>query len=225
MKYYALIVAGGNGSRMSSDVPKQFLLLKGKPVLMHTVEAFYQSDIKPEIIIVLNRLYTDQWKSFCEEYNFNIPHKVVAGGENRFYSVKNGLNEISENAVVAVHDAVRPLIDIALITKSYIVAQEKGNAVCCISSRDSIRQKQGNSSIALKRESIFIVQTPQTFQAKLLKEAYNQPYTDEFTDDASVAEKAGVAINLIEGNRQNIKITYQEDLLIAEVLLNRKSGI
>jgi len=219
---YALIVAGGSGSRMLSAVPKQFLLLGGVPVLMHTIRAFYQSQFKPKLILVLPADFHTYWQQLCLEHSFTIPHQLVSGGETRFHSVKNGLDVIEDNttAVVAIHDAVRPLTDTKIIDHSYTCAAEHGNAVVAVKSRDSVRQLKNNRSLSLIRDEIYLVQTPQTFQLAQLREAYKQPYNPKFTDDASVVEETGVAINLIEGNYRNIKITFPEDIAIAELLMS-----
>jgi 2-C-methyl-D-erythritol 4-phosphate cytidylyltransferase len=221
---YAIIVAGGSGSRMQSVVPKQFLSINGLPVLMHTLLAFYNSDSKPQLILVLPTDYHDHWAQLCTTYNFNIPHQLLSGGETRFHSVKNGLGLIPDNedSIIAVHDAVRPLTSREIIDESYQYAAANGNAIAAVKSRDSIRQLKDGSSIALTRDEIYLVQTPQTFQSAQLKKAYYQPYNSHFTDDASVVEATGIKINLIEGNYQNIKITFAEDIAIAELLLKNK---
>ncbi len=222
VKCYALIVAGGIGNRMNSDIPKQFMLLSGKPVLMHTITAFSSSKYSPEIVVVLNAGYINYWEELCGQFNFYIPHKVVPGGENRFYSVKNGLEVIEENTLVAVHDAVRPLITDQTITMAYEQAYFKGNACCAINSRDSIRQKQADEkTIALNREFVYLMQTPQTFKASLLKNAYQQTYRKGFTDEATVLEQFGETINIVEGETNNIKITFSKDLAIADILLKK----
>lgn len=215
---YAIIVAGGSGSRMQSAVPKQFLLLNGRPVLMHTVEAFYNSASHPQIIIVLPAAYQSYWEQLCTDHNFTIPHQLVTGGETRFHSVKNGLDAIAEDsdALVAVHDAVRPLPGEAIINESYKRAAETGNAITAVKSRDSVRQLKNGASISLLRDEIYLVQTPQTFKIEQLRIAYNQPFNAGFTDDASVVEAAGFPISIIEGSYRNIKITFPEDITIAE---------
>ncbi len=221
LKSFAIIVAGGTGSRMGTDVPKQFLLLKGKPVVMHTIEAFHQSGIKPEIILILHPDYHAYWIKLCREFNFTIPHQLINGGETRFYSVKNGLHVVpaDANALIAVHDAARPMTSADIIVKSYHIAAELGNAVTAVKSRDSVRQVKGSVSMSLQRDEVYLVQTPQTFQSAQLKEAYLQPYSEKFTDDASVVEQAGHPIHLIEGSYRNIKITFPEDIAIATLLL------
>jgi 2-C-methyl-D-erythritol 4-phosphate cytidylyltransferase len=223
-KNYAIIVAGGTGTRMQTAVPKQFLLLHGLPVLMHTILAFIQSAIKPDIILVLPAAYHDYWKELCNTHQFDTPHQLVTGGEARFHSVKNGLDLIpaDENTLVAIHDAVRPLTSSHIIETSYQYAQEHGNAVTAVKSRDSVRQLVNNRSVSLLRDQIYLIQTPQTFKASLLKKAYEQPYSESFTDDASVVEQYGAEIHLTEGSHQNIKITFPEDIAIAELLLNKK---
>ncbi|WP_261382196.1 2-C-methyl-D-erythritol 4-phosphate cytidylyltransferase [Mucilaginibacter achroorhodeus] len=221
---YAVIVAGGTGSRMQSALPKQFIEIYGQPVLMHTIRAFFESSAAPQIILALNSNYHDLWAELCQRHSFTIPHTVIAGGETRFHSVKNALEIITEaNAIVAVHDAVRPLTSKQTIEESFRVAASNGTAVTAVKSRDSIRQLNGDISACLNRDEIYLVQTPQTFRASVLKEAYEQPYTSLFTDDASVVEKAGYRINLIKGDHSNIKITFPEDVIIAEALLSKKA--
>jgi 2-C-methyl-D-erythritol 4-phosphate cytidylyltransferase len=221
---YAIIVAGGSGTRMQSALPKQFLLLCGKPVLMHTIEEFYNSKSSPQIILVLHTSYHDLWKQLCNSHHFTIQHTLIAGGETRFHSVKNAVDLILDNNVlIAVHDAVRPLVSGAIIDEAYQCAAATGTAVTAVKSRDSIRKLNGTTSTSLNRDEIYLVQTPQTFQSALLKEAYNQPYNPNFTDDASVVEYAGNQITLIEGNYSNIKITFPEDIIVAEALINKKS--
>lgn len=223
---YAIIVAGGSGSRMASVVPKQFLLVNGLPVLIHTMLAFYNSIAKPQLILALPASYQDYWNQLCRTHHFNIPFKLVDGGETRFHSVKNALALIDnddEHAVIAVQDAVRPLTSSKIIDAAYQCANTYGNAVVAVKSRDSIRQLKGDTSTALTRDEIYLVQTPQTFQLAQLKKAYQQTYNDKFTDDASVVEATGLKINLIEGDYHNIKITFPEDIVIAELFLKNKS--
>jgi 2-C-methyl-D-erythritol 4-phosphate cytidylyltransferase len=222
-KPYAIIVAGGSGSRMRSALPKQFLLLNGKPVIMHAISAFKNCSASPEIIVVLHPDFHDYWKELCAQHNFTIAHHLVSGGQTRFHSVQNALNIIHDDeAVVAIHDSVRPLITPAVIDRSFRCATELGNAVVAVKSRDSVRQVTNAKSASLLRDEIYLVQTPQTFRLKQLKEAYQQIFDECFTDDASVIEKAGFSIKLIEGEQSNFKITFPEDLLLAEVLLKQK---
>jgi 2-C-methyl-D-erythritol 4-phosphate cytidylyltransferase len=224
MKHYAIIVAGGSGTRMHSAVPKQFLLLNGTPVLMHTINVFNSCDASPEIIVVLHPNSHEYWQSLCEEHDFTIPHQLVSGGDTRFHSVRNGINAIDDDdAIIAIHDAVRPLVTKEIIDESYDCAEKYGNAIVAIKSRDSVRQIKDNRSQSLNRDEIYLIQTPQTFQSAQLKNAYHQPYQESFTDDASVVEQTGVNINLISGSYQNMKITYPEDVAIAEFLLKNGS--
>lgn len=220
---YAIIVAGGSGSRMQSTVPKQFLSLNGTPVLMHTLLAFYHSHSCPQIILVLPIDFHDYWKQICATHNFDLPHQLVSGGQTRFHSVKNGLDTITATDVlIAVHDAVRPLTSQAIIDNAYQYAAQHGNAITAVKSRDSIRQVKNGVSVSLIRDEIYLVQTPQTFQLAQLKKAYQQPYDDKFTDDASVVEETGIPITLINGDHQNIKITFPEDIAIAELILKNR---
>ncbi len=223
-KNYAIIVAGGSGTRMGSAIPKQFLLLNGKPVLMHTIEAFHNCVAQPHILLVLHADFHTYWHQLCADHNFTIPHQLIKGGETRFHSVKNGLDTITydTDAVVAVQDAVRPLTDKEIIDASFTYAFEHGNAIAAVKSRDSIRQLQNGHSVSLLRDDIYLIQTPQTFGLEQLKKAYEHGYDAIFTDDASVVERSGIAINLIEGNYKNIKITFPEDIAIAEAILNKK---
>lgn len=222
MKYYAIVVAGGSGSRMNAAVAKQFLLLKGKPVLMHTLEKFDACAVNPEIILVLNVHQHQYWEELCEKYNFLVPHRLVKGGIQRFHSVHNGLKTIKGNGIVAVHDAVRPLVSDELILQSYETAARTGAVVAAIQPTDSVRMINGDRTQALKRENLYLIQTPQTFDVAVLKRAYKADYRNDFTDDASVAEHAGKQITMIPGSRENLKITYPEDLQLAELLLNKK---
>jgi 2-C-methyl-D-erythritol 4-phosphate cytidylyltransferase len=225
MKYYAIIVAGGTGSRMKSQSPKQFLLLEGKPVLMHTLEAFYACSLNPEIILVLNIHQQHTWEELCQTYNFSIPHKVVNGGDERFYSVQNGLKGIKGPAIVAIHDAVRPLVSTELILNCFQKAEENGNAVVGVTPTDSVRRLINEEKTeALDRNKLVLIQTPQTFRIEQLKKAYLQPFRNEFTDDASVVERAGYPVHVIPGERENIKITYKEDLVIASLFLQKKAS-
>lgn len=220
MKYYAVIVGGGSGNRMQSELPKQFMLLAGKPILMHTITAFYHSEYKPEIIVVLNVDFHLYWENLCKQYHFSIPHILVKGGSQRFHSVKNGIKLIKGKAIIAIHDAVRPLVSKQLINRSFREAELAGNAVTAIKSRDSVRQQNEKHSIPLNRDEIYLIQTPQTFSSDILNKAYKQDFRNEFTDDASVVERSGIAINLIEGESSNFKITLPEDLKIADIYLN-----
>jgi len=225
MKYYAIIVAGGTGSRMNSTAPKQFLLLEGKPILMHTMQAFHTCSLKPQIILVLNIHQHHAWEELCVQFDFKIPHEVVMGGDERFYSVQNGLKQVKGDAIVAIHDAVRPLISPQLIETSFLEAERSGNAVLGVTPTDSVRKIISEEQTeALDRSKLMLIQTPQTFKLEQLRKAYQQPFRNDFTDDASVVERAGYAVHVIPGARENIKITYAEDLVIASLFMQKKAS-
>jgi len=216
----ALIVAGGKGERMNSDIPKQFIEINGKPVLMYTIEAFVKYNADIQIILVLPASQTDQWENLCKKYAFNIKHTVVTGGPTRFHSVQNGLKSIVTPSIVAVHDGVRPLVSIQTISKCFVEAEIHKTAVPITEMVESIRKITGSSSESANRSEFRLVQTPQVFDGELLKRAYRQEFSDSFTDDASVVESLGEKIYLVEGNRENIKITTAMDLVIAKTLLS-----
>jgi 2-C-methyl-D-erythritol 4-phosphate cytidylyltransferase len=219
MKKFALIVAGGSGSRMNSKVPKQFLLLKQKPVLMHTLERFAAYDSSIEIILVLPSSQFEYWEELCFQYDFRILHRLVAGGSVRFESVRNGLSIITDEGLVAIHDGVRPLVSFETIDWCFKVAEEKGNALPVMPVIESIRIVEGDKSYPVDREKYVAVQTPQVFHVSEIKKAYSLGFDPAFTDDTMVLERLGIQINLVEGNRENIKITHASDLVIAEALL------
>jgi 2-C-methyl-D-erythritol 4-phosphate cytidylyltransferase len=215
-----ILVAGGTGTRMNSAVAKQFIPIGGKPVLMHTFDAFYRYDAGMQFILVLFRSLESEWRNLSVKYNFNIPHTIVAGGEERFHSVKNGLSALQPDIeLVAVHDAVRPLVTSETIARSFDAAAKYGAAIPVIPVTDTIRRLNEGSSFTLPRNELAAVQTPQCFNRDLLVRSYELPYSTIFTDDASVVEYGGNAVHLVEGNRTNIKITTLEDLLIAEAFL------
>ncbi|PYF72893.1 2-C-methyl-D-erythritol 4-phosphate cytidylyltransferase [Pedobacter nutrimenti] len=225
MKYYAIIVAGGSGNRMKAALAKQFLLLQDLPILMHTLRAFHHCSLQPEILLVLNIHQHQYWEDLCVKYHFDVPHQIIKGGEQRFHSVKNGLKNIKGKGIIAVHDAVRPMVSPALIEAAFHAAEENGNAIAAIHPTDSIRiQTTGTHNEALNRDQVFLIQTPQAFHSDQLKNAYKLPYRNEYTDDASVVERAGYPIHLIEGERENIKITYPLDLEIISLLMHKKSS-
>lgn len=201
---------------MGSELPKQFLNLSGKPILMRTLEAFHHHDPTIRIILVIPKSHQSYWKQLTSDYSFDIPIQVVSGGEERFHSVKNGLAVIKEEGLVAVHDAVRPLIDPDIIERTYRSAEENGAAISVVKLKESIRQIDGFSSKAVSRENYRLVQTPQVFKTSLLKQAYEQSYQKEFTDDASVVENLGHPVALVEGSYKNIKITTPEDMELAK---------
>ena len=213
---YAIIVAGGSGSRMQHDVPKQFIEVAGKPVLMRTIEQFYNYNPDVRLVVVLPEQQQTVWRNLCKKYNFTIFHVVVAGGATRFASVKNGLAMVQGEGLVAVHDGVRPFINTEIIKATFKAAAAHGAAVVAVSPKDSIREITASGSKAVPRTNYKLVQTPQIFKADLLHKAYAQPETEHFTDDASVVEQLGTEIVLVEGSYQNIKITTPEDLVLAE---------
>lgn len=222
MKTIAIIVAGGSGTRFGAQMPKQFLELGGKPVLMRTIEAF--GDDAVDVVVTLPADQMDLWRELCGKYAFAVPHRVVAGGETRWHSVKNALDSIGDVAdvdVIAVHDGVRPLASADLICRILDTARKTGSAIPVVPLNDSVRQVDGDASHALDRSSLRAVQTPQAFEARLLMKAYCQPFDVTFTDDASVVERAGHAVTLVEGDPHNLKITRPMDLALAEYLLNR----
>ena len=215
MQKVALIVAGGKGERMNADIPKQFLLLNGTPILMHTLKQFSHFE---EIVLVLPLTQFEYWQELCEKYNFRQQHALVEGGKTRFHSVKNGLDKIADNTTVAIHDGVRPLISTTLIDS--LVAETKSGIgiIPIVPVKDSVRKVEGENSVNLDRSNLFKVQTPQCFLSADIQEAYTQDFSDTFTDDASVFEANGGKINTLLGEEKNLKITTQEDLKIAEIL-------
>lgn len=219
LKKYTIIVAGGMGTRMNSLIPKQFMKLNGKPVLMHTIEKFAESGTNPEIIVALPVDQIENWKALCVDNKFAINHIVVEGGETRYHSVKNCLEKITEEGLVAVHDAVRPLVSSKTIMSAYKAAEMYGNAVPAIPLNDSIRKIESGQNIAVDRSRYCIIQTPQCFTVSLIKKAYKKEYKNTFTDDASVVETLGEQIRLIDGSPDNIKITNPRDIAIAEAIL------
>lgn len=221
MKLYALIMAGGLGSRMNAEIPKQFLLLNNKPILMHTIERFANFGTAIEIVLVLPENQFGYWENLCEEYGFVVPHTLVAGGQIRFESVKNGLAALPDDGIVAIHDGVRPLVSRQTLARCFETANAKGNALPVVPVIESLRQIDNNTNTAADRSKFVTVQTPQVFKLREIKEAYQQPFNPLFTDDASVMERIGITIELVEGNIENVKITTPTDLCVAEVLLER----
>ena len=221
MKKYIIIVAGGKGLRMGGDIPKQFVPVKGKPVLMRTLEAFYAYDEQMELILVLPVNQQDYWKHLCVEYGFTVPHRIASGGVTRFHSVKNGLALIEgEDGLVGVHDGVRPFVAREVIASCYDTAVEKEAVIPVTEVVETLRLLTGEEeSKTVPRSAYRLVQTPQVFTVSLLKQAYEQAYTPDFTDDASVVEAWGHAVYLVPGNRENIKLTTPFDLKVAEALL------
>ncbi|MCU0356204.1 MAG: 2-C-methyl-D-erythritol 4-phosphate cytidylyltransferase [Cyclobacteriaceae bacterium] len=218
MKEYALIVAGGKGTRIKSKVPKQFLDLDGLPILIHTLNAFYEYSPEINIVLVLPEDDFAIWNELCELHNYRKPLILERGGETRFQSVRNGLAKIHDEGLVAIHDGVRPLVSKNIIAASFRLAAVHGSAVATVRLKDSIRMTDQDTTRAMDRSRFRIVQTPQTFRISLIKEAYQIKEDPSLTDDASVAEKSGHIISLFEGSYENIKITTPEDLVIAEAL-------
>lgn len=218
MKKYAIIVAGGSGKRMGGNLPKQFLKLSGLPILVHTLQAFYDADPEIQLIITLPAAEIQFWEELKDWHHNEVEHTVVAGGDTRYQSVKNALSYVNEG-LVAVHDGVRPFVSAKIINQSFEIAESKGAAVTAVPMKDSVRKvdDKGNSE-NIDRSTLRMVQTPQTFDTELLKSAYKTPYSSRFTDDASVVEAYGHEVSLIEGDYKNIKITTPEDLVIAEAL-------
>jgi 2-C-methyl-D-erythritol 4-phosphate cytidylyltransferase len=219
MNLFVVIVAGGSGKRMGADTPKQFLELAGKPVLMHTIEKFKKYNDTIEIITVLPENQLRFWNELQKKYSFDIPHTLVRGGAKRFISVRHGLEFVNEPGLVAIHDGVRPLVSPDTIKRCFDAAEKYGNAIPVINPADSLRLETDNGNAPINRMNIKQVQTPQVFDIDLIKKAYRQDWDPSFTDDATVLEKAGEKIHMVEGNRENIKITNPEDLSIAETLL------
>lgn len=223
MNQYVVIVAGGSGKRMGAEIPKQFLELAGRPVLMHTIERFKSFSETIEIITVLPENQLRFWIELQKKHSFSVPHTLVKGGSNRFHSVSNGLKFVNTPGLVAIHDGVRPFVSIDTIRRCFETAEKLGNAVPSISPSESLRLITEEGSEPLNRFRVKLIQTPQVFNASLIKCAYLQIYNTDFTDDATVLEKTGEKINLVEGNRENIKITNPEDLIISAALLSSLS--
>ena len=217
---YVIIVAGGKGLRMGSDIPKQFLPIGGKPVLMRTLERFREYSKELNIILVLPEAQQDYWQELCKKYNFEVEYQLANGGQTRFHSVQNGLALVPDDAegVVGVHDGVRPFPAVEVIRKCYEAARTAKAVIPVIPVVETVRHLEGEESVTVPRGDYRLVQTPQTFDIQLLKAVNRQPYNDGFTDDASVVESYGHAITLVEGNRENIKITTPYDIVVAEAL-------
>ncbi len=235
---YIIIVAGGKGLRMGTDIPKQFLPIGGKPVLMRTLERFREYSADLQIILVLPKAQQDYWKKLCQKHNFTVEYQLTDGGETRFHSVQHGLALIPDDVegVVGVHDGVRPFPSVEVIRNCYETAREKKAVIPVIPIVETVRHLIGESnvqcstfnvqrSVTVPRNDYRLVQTPQCFDIQLLKAANRQPYNDGFTDDASVVEAFGLSITLVEGNRENIKITTPFDIVVAEAIINYQSSI
>ena len=219
VKRSVIVVAGGAGNRMDSAVPKQFLLLSGRPMLMHSMVSFDHAFPGIPIVVALPFSHFDMWHSLCEEHAFELPHQLVAGGETRFQSVKNALSCIGSEGLVAIHDGARPLVSETLIRTLFLAASLSGNSIPAIPLNESLRVTEGDASRAVNRSLHRVVQTPQVFHAAVIKKAYEQVYRESFTDDATVAESIGETIHLTDGDPVNMKVTHRYDLAAAEALL------
>ena len=228
MDKYAIIVAGGSGSRMGGDLPKQFMLLDGKPIVLHTIERFLSLSFPVEIILILPPAYKEYWKDYCFENKVSFRHTLVSGGITRFHSVKNALKYVPSGAVVAIHDGVRPFVSPEFLERLFTLGQEKGAVIPMVGAVDSMRVKtvqkerenrDDQEYIPVERENYFLVQTPQVFQSDIILDAYKQAFMPSFTDDASVVEKMGCKIYVTDGSRYNIKLTHTEDMLLAEAIM------
>lgn len=214
-----IIVAGGSGKRLGGPVPKQFQTVKGRPLLMWTIEAFHRFDPSMQLIVVLPQTHFDIWKALCMGHRFFINHEVVAGGEQRWHSVKAGLEKVGHDGLVAVHDGVRPLVRVDLIARCFDAADQQAAAIPVVPVVPSIRETTADGSRALDRSKLLAVQTPQCFHADLLRRAFEQPYDPAFTDEATLVERLGVKVALVEGEENNIKVTNAMDMRVVEALL------
>ncbi len=219
MKKTVIIVAGGKGTRMKGETPKQFIEINDKPLLMYSFECFHRYDDSILFILALHPDYFSIWRDLIKKHHFSIKHDIVQGGDTRFHSVLNALYKSRDECLIAVHDAVRPLVSRETIERCFNVAEQKGCAVPCIEISESVRELTADGSRPVDRDRLRVIQTPQVFRADILKQAYRQTYIHAFSDDASVVEYAGYTITLVEGNRENIKITTREDLLLAEAFI------
>lgn len=224
IKNNVIIVAGGSGKRMGTTIPKQFLLLKGKPILYYTIKQFLDFDNNINIILVLPDNQISHWEKLCSIHNIKFPHTITKGGKERFFSVKNGLKLIQNNGLVGVHDGVRPLVSLNTIKNCYEAASEYGASIPFIDVYETIRMLTTDGSKTVDRDNYKLIQTPQVFRKQILDEAYKQDFKATFTDDASVVESLGYKIHLTPGNRENIKITTNNDLKIAELYLAKNSN-
>lgn len=224
MKKAAILVAGGKGTRMGGPVSKQYLPIAGKPILMHTLEVFSKAEPEIELILVLPEMDFGLWQGLVEQHHFSIAHHIVAGGNSRFQSVKNGLKAVSFNSgLVAIHDGVRPFVKETVIQDSFQEAAQNGSAIAVVSLKDSIRKlTDDGKSFYQERQYFRLVQTPQTFQLEKIRKAFETTELPQFTDDATVYEHQGWQVSLIPGNPENIKITTPEDMDYAEFLASKK---
>lgn len=219
---YAIIVAGGTGTRMGGNTPKQFMLLKDKPVLYYTIKTFLDAFDDLQVILVLPVDFTDMGQEIIDAYFDKDRVRITAGGDTRFQSVKNGLTLVDNESIVFVHDGVRCLLTADLIHRCYAQALETGTAIPAIPSKDSIRVLTEDGNEALERDKVMLIQTPQTFHSKIIVPAFQIDFKDKFTDEATVAEAFGMKVSLVDGEEENIKITHPVDLLVAEMILNQR---
>jgi 2-C-methyl-D-erythritol 4-phosphate cytidylyltransferase len=224
MLKYAIIVAGGSGTRMGGNLPKQFLLLKNKPVLFYTIKTFLEAYEDLKVILVLPVEYTDMGQEIIDAWFDKDRIRITTGGDTRFQSVKNGLQLVEDESIIFVHDGVRCLLSAALIQTCYAKAVETGSAIPVVKSKDSVRLLIGEGNDAIDRNRVMLVQTPQTFHSKILLPAFKIDYKDKFTDEASVVEAYGLKVSLVEGEETNIKITTPMDLMIAESILEENES-
>jgi 2-C-methyl-D-erythritol 4-phosphate cytidylyltransferase len=219
VKQTFIITAGGIGKRMNSSIPKQFILLDGKPILMRTIEVFYSFNPQAQLLLTLPKDWWEYWVELCNTYSFSIKVELIEGGIERYDSIKNALSKVT-GELVAIHDGVRPLVSIETIESALNCAAQNGSAVPVVQLKESLRQTTKDSSAAVDRSQFYLVQTPQCFQLGILRKAYELPFSSTITDDASLVEKSGAKIHLTEGNEENIKITTPSDLKIAEALIS-----
>jgi 2-C-methyl-D-erythritol 4-phosphate cytidylyltransferase len=222
MKKITIIVAGGTGTRMKGEKPKQFIEIDGKPVVIYSLEAFFHYDNSIRFILALHSGYFSMWEKIINKYPIFSGLTIVQGGETRFHSVLNALKMVEEESIVAIHDAVRPLVSRETISRCFKTAETEGCAVPCLEISESVREIKSKGTRPVNRDILRTIQTPQVFRSEILKKAYEQKYRMNFTDDATVVENAGYKITLVEGNRENIKITTKEDLILIEKLLGKK---
>ncbi|MBE0673904.1 MAG: 2-C-methyl-D-erythritol 4-phosphate cytidylyltransferase [Bacteroidales bacterium] len=224
MKRYVLIVAGGSGMRMGTATPKQFLLLAGKPLLMHTISRLYRLTGESPVTVVLPEEHVKSWEALVRQYSYAVPHSIVTGGAERFHSVKNGLDTLPDEGFVAIHDGVRPFVSADTIDRLFREAEKSGAAIPVIAPPESVRMVTIRGTLPVNREAIRLVQTPQVFRLDSIKNAYTLGYNPLFTDDATVAEQSGVEVSIVEGNRENIKITTPADMMYAEAIISSETG-
>jgi len=221
VKRAVIIAGGGKGLRMGGELPKQFIPLNGKPVLMYTLEVFYRWDSSARFVLVIPEVFQSYWEMLCRELNCTIPHRIVQGGEMRYHSTRNALPEVADCDLIGVHDGVRPFVSVEVIESCFMAAREKGAAIPVVQHIESLRMKDGDHSRAVDRSNYLIVQTPQVFRRDWLLEAFKQPWQPLFTEEASLVEATGKSICLVEGNIENIKITTPVDFATAKVLMGK----